>query len=137
MFQMGEFASLVLISILGSLIFLGGWTWPLSHSVGGWVQAAVMAVKTFTFILFFMWLRASLPRLRIDQLMSLCWQILLPFTLLQIIINGLALVYNWPDWTLTLMSGTAAVALVFVIYQAVRRSGVALQPVAQRVGSVL
>jgi NADH-quinone oxidoreductase subunit H len=137
MFQLGEFASLVLISILGSLIFLGGWTWPLSHNVGGWVQAVVMFVKTFAFILFFMWMRASLPRLRIDQLMSLCWQILLPFTLLQIIINGLALVYDWPDWTLTLMSGAAAVALVFVVYQAARRSGVAIQPVAQRVGSVL
>jgi NADH-quinone oxidoreductase subunit H len=138
MFQLSEFASLVLISILGSLIFLGGWTWPLGSDNPGWVQAIVMLVKTSMFVIFFMWMRGSMPRLRIDQLMALCWQILLPFTLVQIIINGLALVYDWPDWTLTLMSGAAAAALVFVVYQAARREGVAIQPaVPQRVGSVL
>jgi NADH-quinone oxidoreductase subunit H len=90
------------------------------------------------FILFFMWMRASLPRLRIDQLMALCWQILLPFTLLQIIINGLVLVYDWPDWTLTIMSGVGAAALVFILYQVVRRTGVMYRaPIAQRVGSIL
>jgi len=138
MFQMGEFASLVLISILGSLIFLGGWTWPLKHDLAGWAQAIVMVVKTSMFIVFFMWMRGSLPRLRIDQLMALCWQILLPFTLVQIIINGLALVYDWPDWTLTVMSGTSAAVLLFVIYQAARREGVSIQTAGpQRVGSVL
>ena len=59
-----------------------------------------MRVKTSAFILVFMWMRASVPRLRIDQLMAFCWQILLPFAFLQIIINGLVLVYDWPDWTL-------------------------------------
>jgi hypothetical protein len=66
-----------------------------------------MAVKTTAFILFFMWMRASLPRLRVDQLMAYCWQLLLPFAFLQIIINGLALAYDWPDWTLTVMSVAA------------------------------
>jgi NADH-quinone oxidoreductase subunit H len=90
------------------------------------------------FIIFFMWMRGSLPRLRIDQLMALCWQILLPFTLLQIIINGLALAYDWPDWTLSVMSGAAAAALIFAIYQAARREGVSVATGGvQRVGSVL
>lgn len=140
MFQLGEFASLVLFSILGSLIFLGGWTWPLhANGLDGWAQALIMVVKATMFIIFMMWMRASLPRLRIDQLMALCWQVLLPFTLLQIIINGLVLAYDWPDWTLTIMSGAAAAALLFVIYQAARREGVPLAPSAgaQRVGSVL
>jgi hypothetical protein len=70
--------------------------------------------------------------------MSLCWQILLPFTLLQIFMNGLALVYDWPDYTLTLMSSAGALAMGAVIYQAARRAGVPLQaPVTQRVGGVL
>jgi NADH-quinone oxidoreductase subunit H len=139
MFQLGEFASLVLFSILGSLIFLGGWTWPLDpDGLAGWVQAVLMVVKAAGFILFFMWMRGSLPRLRIDQLMALCWQILLPFTLLQIIINGLALAYDWPDWTLSVMSGVSAAALIFAIYQAARREGVSVAPGGvQRVGSVL
>lgn len=140
MFQLGEFASLVLFSVLGSLIFLGGWTWPLDpDGLDGAVQALLMVVKTAMFIIFFMWMRGSLPRLRIDQLMALCWQVLLPFSLVQIMLNGLVLAYDWPDWTLSVLSGAAAVALIFVVYQAARRQGVPLAPAAvpQRVGSVL
>jgi NADH-quinone oxidoreductase subunit H len=138
MFQLGEFASMVLISVLASLIFLGGWIWPFNDDLPVVAQAALMFGKTSVFIIFFMWMRGSMPRLRIDQLMSLCWQILLPFTLAQIIMNGLALVYDWPDWTLTAMSGAGAVALIFVVYQAARRSGALYQPpAAVRVGSVL
>jgi NADH-quinone oxidoreductase subunit H len=138
MFQLSEFTSLVLISILASLLFLGGWIWPFNDDLAIWAQALLMSVKTFTFIVFFMWMRGSMPRLRIDQLMVLCWQILIPFTLLQIMINGLVLVYDWPDWTLAALSGASAAALLFVIYQAARRSGAASQPrAAQRAGGVL
>ncbi|HUF52382.1 MAG TPA: NADH-quinone oxidoreductase subunit NuoH [Dehalococcoidia bacterium] len=139
MFQMGEFVSLVLISVLASLIFLGGWIWPFSADNATWLQVLLMVVKTSIFILFFMWMRASLPRLRIDQLMVLCWQILLPFTFLQIIINGLVLVYDWPDWSLTALSGLALIAMGTLIYQTARRSGVMYQTSGgiARVGSVL
>jgi hypothetical protein len=79
------------------------------------------------------------PRLRIDQLMALCWQILLPFVFLQIIINGLVLVYDWPSWTMTILSGAAAIAMGTIIYKVARRSGVLYQTsgTAERVGSVL
>ncbi|MDO8616751.1 MAG: NADH-quinone oxidoreductase subunit NuoH [Dehalococcoidia bacterium] len=140
MFQMGEFVSMVLISILGSLIFLGGWIWPFNGDIGPLGQAALMSVKTFAFILFFMWMRGSMPRLRIDQMMSLCWQLLLPFAFLQIIINGLVLVYDWPDWTLSVLSGAGALAAVYLIYRAARQQGVTYEPAVtgrQRVGSVL
>ncbi len=140
MFQLGEFVSMVLISILGSLIFLGGWQWPVGGDVPVVVQVALMAVKTSAFILFFIWMRASLPRLRIDQMMAYCWQLLLPFAFLQIIINGLVLAYDWPDWTLTIMSLAALGALLYLTNRAARQSGVTYQPSAasaQRVGSVL
>ncbi len=138
MFQLSEFTSLVLISILASLLFLGGWIWPFNTDLDAWAQALLMLVKTSAFIVFFMWMRGSMPRLRIDQLMVLCWQILIPFTLLQIMINGLVLVYDWPDWTLAVISGVSAAALLFVIYHAARRSGAASQPrAAQRVGGML
>jgi NADH-quinone oxidoreductase subunit H len=138
MFQLSEFTSLVLISILGSLIFLGGWTWPLSSDgLAGWAQAIVMFVKTFAFILFFMWMRASLPRLRIDQLMSLCWQVLLPFTLYQIFVNGLVLVYDWPDYTLTIFSLLGAIGLGGVLYTAARKTNTPLAAPATRMGTVL
>jgi NADH-quinone oxidoreductase subunit H len=138
MFQLSEFASLVLISILASLLFLGGWIWPFNNDLAVWAQALLMLGKTTLFIIFFMWMRGSMPRLRIDQLMVLCWQILIPFTLLQVAVNGLVLVYDWPDWTLAILSGIAAIALVAVVYQAARRSGATSQPrVAQQVGGVL
>lgn len=140
MFQMGEFVSMVLISILGSLIFLGGWQWPIGGDVPVWAQVLLMSVKTSAFILFFIWMRGSLPRLRVDQLMAYCWQVLLPFSFLQIIINGLALAYGWEDWTLTIMSGVATAAFLFITYRVARLSGIVIEPAAagaQRVGSVL
>jgi NADH-quinone oxidoreductase subunit H len=140
MFQLGEFVSMVVISILGALIFLGGWVWPWSvfdESVPVAAQVGMMAVKTTVFILFFMWVRASLPRLRIDQMMSFCWQLLLPFAFLQIIINGLVLVYDWPNELLIPLSGAAALAAGYVTYRAARTSGVRYEPGLQRVGTVL
>jgi NADH-quinone oxidoreductase subunit H len=140
MFQLGEFVSMVLISILGSLVFLGGWLWPWSvfdESVPVAAQVVMMLFKTSLFIFFFIWVRASLPRLRIDQMMSFCWQILLPFAFLQIIVNGMVLVYDWPNETLIVMSGAAAFAAAYVTYRAARASGVKYEPGLQRVGSVL
>lgn len=140
MFQLGEFVSMVLISILGSLIFIGGWNWPWSlfdESVPVVVQVVTMAVKTSMFIFVFMWVRASLPRLRIDQMMSFCWQMLLPFAFLQIIINGLVLVYDWPNEMLIPLSGLATAGAFYLTYRAARLSGVRYEPGYQRVGSVL
>ncbi len=137
MFQMAEYVNLVLISILGSLIFLGGWSWPIGNDAAPVLQALLMLVKTFSFIIFFMWMRGSMPRLRIDQLMAFAWQLLLPFAFLQIIINGLVIVYDWPDVLLTVLSGAATAAAFYLTYRAARRHGVKSQPALQRVGSVL
>ena len=135
LFQMAEYVNLVLISVLGSLIFLGGWNWPFGNEVGPALQVVWIVVKASAFILFFMWMRVSMPRLRIDQLMSFCWQVLLPFSFLQIIINGLVLVYEWPDWTLGALSGAAAMALIYVIYRGARQTGIYV-PSRRRAGSM-
>jgi NADH-quinone oxidoreductase subunit H len=138
MFQLAEFVSMVLISILAALLFLGGWNWPLGNEVGLALQAPLIFVKTSFFILVFIWLRFSLPRLRIDQLMAFCWQVLLPFAFLQIIINGWVLVNDWPDWVLGVTSGAATLVALYLTYRLARRA--AAEPVSprlQRVGSVL
>jgi len=140
MFQLGEFVSMVLISMLGSLIFLGGWNWPVSlftDDVPIPAQVILMLVKTFGFIIFFMWMRASLPRLRIDQMMAYCWQFLLPFAFLQIIINGFVLVYDWPNVIMTVLSGASAAVAMYLTHRVSRSQGTRLKPGAQRVGSVL
>jgi NADH-quinone oxidoreductase subunit H len=136
MFQMAEFVSMVLISVLASLIFLGGWNWPLGKEVGLALQIPLIVVKTSAFILIFMWMRFSVPRLRIDQLMSFCWQVLLPFAFLQIIINGWVLVYDWPDWTLGVSSGLATLAAGYLTYRLARQAAdEPVSPRLQRVGS--
>jgi NADH-quinone oxidoreductase subunit H len=137
MFQMAEVANMVLISVLASLLFLGGWNWPLGNGAGAGLQVPLIVVKTSMFILLFMWLRGTLPRLRIDQLMAFCWQVLLPFAFLQIIINGWVLVYDWPDWVLGALSWMAALAAVYLTYRLARQSTRVVSPRLHRVGSVL
>jgi NADH-quinone oxidoreductase subunit H len=138
-FQLGEFVNLVLISVLGAILFFGGYNWPFGNDLASWAQVIVISVKAFAFIIFFMWMRGSMPRLRIDQMMTFCWVILLPFAFLQIIINGLVLVYDWPDWTLSIFSGIAAIALIYAVYRGARQTDTRLYPAAgaQRAGSVL
>jgi len=121
MFMMGEYVNLVLLSILASLVFLGGWNWPLGNEVGPALQVPLILIKTSLLILFFMWARAILPRLRIDQLMAYSWQVLLPLAFYQIIVNGLVLVYDWPDVVLGILSGAGTVAAMFLTYRMVRR----------------
>jgi len=136
MFQMAEVANMVLISVLASLLFLGGWNWPLGEEVGAGLQVPLIVVKTSMFILLFMWLRGTLPRLRIDQMMAFCWQVLLPFAFLQIIITGWVLVYDWPDWVLGALSGMATLAAGYLTYRAARQATEPVLPRLHRVGSV-
>jgi NADH-quinone oxidoreductase subunit H len=97
-----------------------------------------MVVKTSMFILLFMWLRGTLPRLRIDQMMAFCWQILLPLAFLQIMINGWVLVYDWPDWVMGVLSGLATLGAAYLTYRIARRVGrEPASPRLERVGSVL
>jgi NADH-quinone oxidoreductase subunit H len=118
------------MSILTALVFLGGWQWPFgTASFWGdfaWLyQLFLVFVKSFLLILTMMWISATFPRLRIDQLMSFCWKILLPFGFLQVMINAIVLVYVSNevarDVVLFLTSGALLVAMSYVIYVATRQ----------------
>jgi NADH-quinone oxidoreductase subunit H len=120
MFMLSSYANLFIYSLLGSMIFLGGWNWPLGLSAGLWLQIALTFIKTSFLILLFIWIRFTLPRLRIDQLMSYCWKVLIPLAFLQVFMDGLVLVYKWPDGILLLTSGAGLVLAGYIIYRAVR-----------------
>jgi NADH-quinone oxidoreductase subunit H len=120
MFQLTSYVNMYVIALLGAFVFLGGWEWPWGRDIGWGYQLLLTIVKMAVFIVFFLWVRATFPRLRIDQLMSYAWKVLIPFALLQIFLNGLVLVYDLPDVFLLITSGAATVALAFTIYQAVR-----------------
>lgn len=90
MFFLGEYINMLGVAALASMVFLGGWLGPGLP----FVPAPVMGVFWFfakmgIFIFFYFWLRATLPRFRYDQLMALCWKVMLPLALLNILVTGL------------------------------------------------
>ncbi|MEX2247625.1 MAG: NADH-quinone oxidoreductase subunit NuoH [Dehalococcoidia bacterium] len=120
MFQLTSYVNMYVFSLLGGFVFLGGWEWPWGRDVGWGYQLLLSLGKMSLFIVFFLWVRASFPRLRVDQLMSYAWKVLIPFGLLQIFLNGLVLVYDLPDVALFVTSGLGAVLLAVLMYQTVR-----------------
>ena len=121
MFFLAEYAGLFILALLGSAIFLGGWAWPLGEEAGRWLQFLLTAVKTGGIIFVIFWVRVTMPRLRIDQLMSFSWKVLLPIAFAQIMVNGLILVYEWEDVFLAISSGLGLLFTLWLIDYQVRR----------------
>jgi NADH-quinone oxidoreductase subunit H len=130
-FALTEYAGLWGMSALIAMVFLGGWEFPFG-TASFWgdfdfiYQLFLIFVKSFTLILMVMWISATFPRLRIDQLMNFCWKVLLPFGFLQIIINGIVLNYVTDsealrDILLLATSGALLVAMSYVVYRATRQ----------------
>jgi NADH-quinone oxidoreductase subunit H len=118
MFQLSEYASMWGFSVFGSVVFLGGWAWPwglFDWDAPALVQILTTMAKSFLFIVLIFWVRTTLPRLRIDQLMSFCWKVLLPMSLVQLLMNGVILFYEWPQELLALTSAIGAGILVAII----------------------
>ena len=86
MFFIAEYGNILLISALTTTLFLGGWNGWTIPGLEGLSGVFWFFLKTGTFILGFLLLRAALPRLRYDQLMNLCWKVLLPIGLLNVLL---------------------------------------------------
>jgi NADH-quinone oxidoreductase subunit H len=89
-FALTEYIEMFLVSAIGVTFFLGGWQGPGP----GWLDPIWMLVKTLALILMFMWVRATLPRLRYDQLMSLGWKVMLPLATVNALVTAV-LVTVW------------------------------------------
>jgi len=87
LFFIGEYANMITISVLVSIIFLGGYNdmWFIPG-------ALAMLIKVSLWIFLFLWVRAAWPHIRPDQLMWLCWKVLMPLSLLNVLITGIVLV---------------------------------------------
>ena len=87
MFFMAEYANMVTVSCLATLLFCGGWLGPMFGPA--WMHALLsvfwFCLKVFLFLFFYIWLRGTLPRFRYDQLMAFGWKFLLPVALLNIL----------------------------------------------------
>src|SRR5262249_20206356 len=131
MFFLGEYTNLFVMALLATVLFLGGYSWPFGLDVGWPLQLILSMLKVTLMILFLFWICGSLPRLRIDQLMSFAWKVLIPLTFVQVFFNGLILIYDWPKVLLTITSGLFLLITAEVVRRGVRRTG--RSPRAERV----
>jgi len=104
LFFLAEYANMILISAVAALLFLGGWLSPfegipvLAHAFA-WVPGLVWFVLKIGFFLFlYIWLRATSPRYRYDQVMRLGWKVLIPITIIWIVVVSLAVEFNLAPW---------------------------------------
>jgi len=110
MFFLAEYANIILVSTLASVMFLGGWMAPFSFKLFGaeapaWLDGSMwfwnwfwLFAKTFVLATVFLWVRATFPRFRYDQIMRLGWKIFIPVTLVWLVIVGLWIMSPWNIW---------------------------------------
>jgi NADH-quinone oxidoreductase subunit H len=110
MFFLAEYANMILISVISVIMFLGGWYAPVSFGLVGmttpeWIQQTSwfwnwfwLFAKTFCVVTVFLWVRASFPRFRYDQIMRLGWKIFIPVTLVWLVVVGLWIQSPWNIW---------------------------------------
>jgi len=120
-FFLSEFAAAFASAALCTLLFLGGWAWPWlppAEVWGGWAERLVglgwFLGKTYLVILIIIWLRGSLPRLRVDQLLSLAWKVLIPLAFLNLLLTGIYLLYGWLALVPSALAGLLLVYLVYI-----------------------
>jgi NADH-quinone oxidoreductase subunit H len=97
LFYLGEYANMILMSAMTTILFLGGWLPPLGIPPFTWVPGPIwFAAKVACVLFVFLWVRATFPRYRYDQLMRLGWKVFLPFSLLWVVVTaGVLLAFGW------------------------------------------
>ncbi len=89
LFFLGEYANMILMSAMTALLFLGGWLPPFDIAPFTWIPGPIWFILKIVFILFvFLWVRATTPRYRYDQLMRLGWKVFLPFSLIWVVLTA-------------------------------------------------
>src|SRR6185437_5499432 len=102
MFFMAEYANMITVGCVATLLFLGGWTSPLGDLIGPFQSTFANVVfpifwfvlKVFCFLFLYVWVRGTLPRFRYDQLMNFGWRFLLPLAILNVVGTSLWLAYQ-------------------------------------------
>ena len=103
-FFLAEYADMILISILAATLFMGGWLSPFEgipvlESMFAWVPGLVwLLLKTSMFLFIYLWIRATFPRYRYDQVMRLGWKVFIPVTLVWLVIISTLQVFDIGPW---------------------------------------
>ena len=125
MFMLAEYVNMTTVSALATTLFLGGWhaPWPFNMIDGantGWWPLIWFVAKVWGFLFVYIWLRATLPRLRYDQFMALGWKVLIPVSLLWVMIVATVRTLRtegYHAWAVALIvaSTVAAIALLLLM----------------------
>jgi len=103
-FFLAEYANMILISAIAATLFLGGWLSPFQGVPGlehvfSWVPGLVwFFIKVCFFLFLYIWLRATLPRYRYDQVMRLGWKILIPVSIIWLVVIAVCVMLKLPPW---------------------------------------
>lgn len=103
-FFLAEYANMILISVIAALMFLGGWLSPFEgvphlHQWFAWVPGLVwLLLKSSFFLFLYLWMRATFPRYRYDQIMRLGWKVLIPLSLIWLLVVSVAIQMKLPPW---------------------------------------
>jgi NADH-quinone oxidoreductase subunit H len=132
LYQMSEYINMITVSAVASTLFLGGW------SLFGLERIPVLSILVFLvkvafFLFLFIWLRATLPRIRYDHLMRLGWQLLLPLAVLNVVITATCVALGWYWW----VNGLLGLAVIIVALYLVSRRTSALQGIERALGTGL
>jgi len=97
LFFLGEYGNMILMSATTSILFLGGWLPPVGIPPFTWIPGPIWFIAKICLVLFFfLWVRATFPRFRYDQLMRLGWKVFLPLSLIWVVVTAVVLVaFGW------------------------------------------
>lgn len=99
MFYLAEYANMWLISILAAIMFMGGWISPIDSVLFNWIPGWIwLGLKTCMVVSLFIWVRATFPRFRYDQIMRLGWKIFIPITLIWLVVVGAWMQTSFNIW---------------------------------------
>jgi len=116
LYQMAEYINMITVSAVASTLFLGGWGFfgfGLERIPG--VSIIIFVIKIALFLFFFIWLRATLPRIRYDRLMHLGWQTLLPLAVLNVVVTAIVVAFGLPWWINGIVGLAIVVGMLFYI----------------------
>lgn len=135
---MAEYTNMVTVSSLAATLYLGGWTLGGLSGVPGLPFLWYM-IKVGIFLFVFIWLRATLPRIRYDRLMRFGWQMLLPLAVLNLVVTSaiVTLAPTADQWWMSLTFNVVVIALGGIVYFARRARSIRGHPLLKEVGLVM
>ncbi len=114
LYQMAEYINMITVSSVATTLFFGGWSlFGLERLFPGF-SIIIYLVKVAIFLFFFMWLRATLPRIRYDRLMRLGWQMLLPLAVLNALLTAVVVAFDLP-WVVSLVAGVVIIVIALLL----------------------